>query len=523
MKLTLVNPPRSLYDCDEIAPPLGLLMLAEIARAEGAEASLVDFNLLVHTDRRLQGDDFYEPACARLLAENSDVYGFTSMAVDSHVALHLARLLKGIRPNVIIILGGPHFSSIATEVIRNYSWIDFVIKGEGEEALHTIIRDLQDNHILRLPLVLTSQSISKKSLFPAYDLVDLKSYFAVNPRHCLNYEGGRGCRFKCAFCYSPGHYGNARTFSIESKLEELARLKELGAKHIFFVEDNFINDPRHAFNFCHELRESGLDLTWNCYATLPQLSDELIDAMSEAGCVSVFLGVDAVGAESRKTYGKSFLRSETLLVEKISRCLDSGITPTCAFLLSPPSHPCGVDAEHTLRMALTAGTHGAQVRLNTLTMYNQTNVQNSYTRSLESDETKVGLMLDVPPTVERNSYATSEPQLFPFHSRYVSRNEWVAFVSQVHCLFTLFICYPRTLNELWMTKDISPYEIANRTLAGIDNLFGVAKVRRRDTELLSAITTLEKLTVGSKNSQLLLEAESERLLQANSLWRHQNA
>jgi hypothetical protein len=512
VKIALVNPPRSLYERGEIAPPLGLLTLAKAAQFEGVEVSLIDFNLLCQVQPELRGESFYENAIDRLLAEGASVYGFTSMAVDSHVALHLARLLKQAQPDVTNVLGGPHFSSIANEVLENYPWIDFVIRGEAETTFGNLIRDLRTKQNSKSRSVVSLGSGKHEGVSPAYDLVNLGLYYNVNPRRSLNFEGGRGCRFKCSFCYSPGHYNGARTFAIDSKIKELSNLVDLGAKHVFFVEDNFLNEPRHAIAFSKELQNAGLDLTWNCYVTLPQLSGEVIAAMAKGGCTGVFAGVDAVGELTQRTLGKRFLRGETALAEKLAECVGAGITPTCAFLLSPPSHPCGGDTEQTLRVALTARNCGAEVRLNTLTLYNQTKLQREFDPSVEVDETKVRLMLDVPKTVERNEYAKANPRLFPFHARYVPSPEWALFVSRIHCLFTLLACYPMTLDYLWSEKDISPVVIANSILVTTGDLVSIEKQRRRDVELLAAINVLEELTTGSKTSQALMENESENLL-----------
>lgn len=513
MKISLINPPRSRYDRSEIAPPLGLLRLAgEVNRAD-KDVSLVDFNLLYHLRPELAGDKFYECAVALLLDEEADIYGFTSMAVDSHVALHLAKLLKHARPEALIILGGPHFSSIAEQVIENYPWINFVMKGEGEVGFRNFINAQRGTYSSNIQKVLATQpTLHELSPLP-YELVDLGAYFTINPRCCLDFEEGRGCRFKCAFCYSPVHYSGVRNFSIDVSIEELHRLTRLGAKHVFFVEDNFINDPAHAITFCHELEKARLNLTWNCYATLPQLSTEVITSMARAGCTSIFAGVDAVGEFSQKAYRKRFLRQDSELRRKIVECVESGIEPTCAFLLSPPSHPCGVDTEATLRAALMSCNSGAQVVLNTLTLYNQTKVQTNAALRMEADETKATLMLDIPEVVEKNEYAQTNPHLFPFHSRYVPGPEWSSFISGAHCLLTLFLCYPQTIETIWLEKDISPLEIASEVKSAVGDLSLIEKPLRRDAELAVIISIIEKLMT-TRKMQTLLEVESLALLNA---------
>ena len=275
MKIDLVNPPRTYIDRSEIAPPLGLMRLAAVGQSCGIETSITDFNLLCHTDRALMNcEDFYSRSLGYLLNKNADVYCFTSMAVDTHIAIHLARLLKKELPKTVIVVGGAHFSSIAKAVIEKFPWIDFVVTGEGEEFIKKLPHSLKE---LKLHSVIEGSPLGTSGVgnLP-FDLVDLNLYFSVNPTRCLDFETGRGCRFKCAFCYSPTHYSGFRNFSIDNVIAGLRNATELGFKSVFFVEDNFLNDPARAADLCREIENASLDLTWQSYVTFPQFQVKII-------------------------------------------------------------------------------------------------------------------------------------------------------------------------------------------------------------------------------------------------------
>jgi len=236
--------------------------------------------------------------------------------------------------------------------------------------------------------------------------------------------------------------------------------------------------------------------------------------MARAGCSAVFTGIDAVGGVSQRAYRKGFLRHKTSLERKLTECVDAGVVPTCAFLLSPPSHACGTDFDETVGAALAARNCGAQVRLNTLTLYNRTKSRIDAGSPCHYDDLKPRLMLDVPEVVERNDYARAHPKLFPFHSRYVAGEEWETFVSLAHCLFTLFYCYPRTLDALWVEKGVSPRVVGAKVLEEVGELLDIEKPLRRDAELAAAIPIIEELTAATKKAQSILEAESCALLTA---------
>jgi hypothetical protein len=514
MKIELVNPPRTHIDRSEIAPPLGLLRLADAGRRAGFPVSITDLNLLCHTDERFASkDSFYEYAVDSLLEKEATAYAFTSMAVDTHVAIHLAKLLKEKRPEVVTVAGGTHFSSIAHAVIERFPWIDFVVTGEGESFMCDLPDLLRKN--TSRGVVKGSPSAESDYEDLPFELLDLDEYFFVNPNRCLDFETGRGCRFKCSFCYSPNHYDGFRNFSIDRTIAGLEKGVCLGFRNVFFVEDNFVNDTARATALCTELENAFTGLTWQAYATFPQLTSAVISKMSRAGCTGVFAGIDAVGTESRRFYKKAFVHNVEALQNRIRECVSNGIVPTCAFLFSPPSYTAGRDIDEILYYALAARNAGAQIRLNTLTLYNQTGSFLVNSSALEHDESKVRIMLDVPEFVEENFYGIHDPELFPFHSRYVGSGEWTDFVSLIHSLYTLIEAFPRTLEYLWDREDIVPVEIARRMLDNIGPLLDIPKAARRDAQLLAAVNVLESMASRKLDLQRILEMESSRFLVFN--------
>lgn len=469
MRVVLVNPPHSEFDRNEIGPPLGLLRLAGVARRAGWDADIIDFNLLWHTEPDLR-KDFFRAAGAVLAESDADVFGLGSMAVDSHLALELARSLKRERPDARIILGGTHFSAIAGEVADRFPWIDAVITGEGEAEFGAVLGNV-DGH---------APVHSQSPGFVDYDILPLAPYFALNPYRTVDVESARGCLFKCSFCFSPAHYPRRRTLDTGALLRELSFLAESGAQHCFFVQDNFLNSEDYALALCAELADAKLPLTWHCYATLPQINERVVRAMALAGCRALFTGIDAIGTVSERRYGKRFSSGAE---QKIQLCLDHGIVPTCAFLVAPPSHPCGGDAEQTIRAALAARALGAQIRLNVLTYYPGTRLASATPERFAWDERRVHLEMDVPEVVVSNPYAIEAPQLFPFHARYVSKCEWDRFIQQIHVLFTLLHARTDELADADRGDALEFFALADRVLAGTGDLFAVSKRDRRRREV----------------------------------------
>jgi hypothetical protein len=494
MHVVLVNPPKSHYDVEELAPPLGLLRLARVAQDLGVTVTIEDYNLLWHLDEQLRSS-FYEVATERLLGLDGDIYGFTSMAVDSHVALELARRVKAQRPAAVVVLGGTHFSSSAAMIQRAFPWVDRIVLGEGEDAFAALLREHGGHSLLGTPQTEVPR--------PLYDVVRFPAYFHVNPLRMVNMEAGRGCRYKCSFCYSPGHYHRVRDFGIEDVIAELSLLPALGVRHVWFVEDNFLNDPLRAGRLCRAIAEARLGLTWSCYATFPELSAGIIDALAEAGCTEVFSGIDAVGTASERSFHKAFLRGKTPLEVTTKRLVDAGITPTYAFLVAPPSHPAGVSLGITARTALEARCAGAETLLNPLNVYAGTLAASASEYVFAPDDVQARLMMDVPEVVAENPFAVVHPDLFPFHARYVGRDEWHGFLSLAHCLSTLIATYPQTLSSLMSTRGVDPVVVAQATLERFGDWSRLMSVERRAFEQDAGFFVLETLSEGSPASAVL--------------------
>jgi hypothetical protein len=480
------------------------LRLAAIAREAGASVVIEDFNLLYHLLPELQ-ENFYEAATSRLEALDADVYAFTSMAVDSHVALSLARRLKESDPRRITLFGGPHFSSLAGVLRGRYPWVDHVIAGEGEAQFVEFLRQRLGRPELSVLTQLSEAAMSPKL---DYSAVHLPAYFHVNPNRVLDYEVNRGCRYKCTFCYSPNFYASSRDFAVDRIVEDLAGMRDLGARRVFFVGDNFLNHRTWVEQLCSALEDAHLGIEWYCYATLPDLTEDVAVRMGRAGCRQVFLGIDVVGRVSEQHFHKAFMRRESDIERKIRMLRDCGIEdPTCGFILCPPSHLGSADLSTTLAVALHARRAGAQVLFNTLNLYPGTEAYQTQVVRHEADFVQVRLLLDVPPVLHVNPYAGDHPDAFPFHSRYVPAQEWREFLYQAHCLHTLVNSFPNDLLAAWEHSAVTPVDLAKSVLERVGDLLRLPAQERRQQEQNEGLTILADLA-RRRGAALLGEAHN---------------
>lgn len=512
MRLTLVQPPNGYLDHYDLAPPLGLLSMAAVLIEDSVEVSIVDFNLRGMQDPSLVTGGFYDRAVEAVAETRPDVVGFTSMALESHVCLELARRLKDRDQRIVMVFGGPHFSAIARPALALYPWVDHVVTGEGEIALRSLLRWLRGVDSELPPNVATRRGDtvelrrelqsngSLDDLPPArYDLVNLDEYFALNPARLLNVDSSRGCIFRCSFCYSPGHWGQGEQKRSSSKVaEEVQRLHALGARHLFFVQDNLVNSAAAAKELCQDLVAAGTQITWNAYATLPRLTPDMLDELAAAGCTEVFVGVDAVSLEAKRAFGKHFFKGWSELKPRLTACLDRGIVPTCAFMVDVPEDGDYTGTDAALLTALLTRNLGCGIRLNTLTLYNETATEQQFAdHPRHYTELKPRLLLDTPPVISENPYAAEHPELFPFHSTVLPLETYTRFVSGMHAAYTLFTSFSRTLLRYAVGDGHSLWELLDRVVEQVGDLVAVEPRQRRPLERKIFVAEFAKLSVSA--------------------------
>ena len=523
MKITLIQPPLLEQAANMLSPPLGLLSLAATAREQGVEASVLDFNLKgFQVPEFREPERFYVEAVELIEETKPDIVGFTSMGLESHVCLELAKKLKEQNPKLITLLGGAHFTSIAIDVIEKYEWVDFVICGEAEIPILHLLDALDQGtwndeiHNVafrngRGEAKLRRNILAKVDLdtipFPAYDLINPEDYFAVNPYRMTCLEHARGCQLKCSFCYSQSHWGHGeRGKSTARIIEELKLIRDLGWENVFFVADNFVTNREATEALCKEIENAKLNLDWNCYATLAQLDKNTLAYMSRAGCTSVFVGVDAVSGINKKNFKKSYFKGWEQLEKKLRLCMSAGILPTCSFMVSDTDSVEGI--EETIRTALFSRNIGASVVVNALAIYGETGCKKERIGAKASySNLKVALLFDTPKLNEDNTFAMKSPDLFPMHQGGTIRvlnSDLSVFCSVVN---NLLFAFPRTLIRLVFDNDLKLVSFVEKVLNDIATSDADKKINygidlARIAELLEKVTS-EKCSLA--NQTLALE------------------
>ena len=216
-----------------------------------------------------------------LLARNPRIIGLGVYIWNVTETTELVSALKRMRPDLIVILGGPEVSyeTEAQEIVR---LADHVITGEADLKFAEVCR------ALLVPESKAVSSVSQTSSLPkiiASDLPDLTKlalpyglYTDDDIAHRVIYvEASRGCPFTCEFCLSSLDIP-VRQFPLATLLAELDTLLARGVKQFKFVDRTFnlnLNVSRALLHFFHERLRPGLFLHFE------MIPDRLPDALRE--------------------------------------------------------------------------------------------------------------------------------------------------------------------------------------------------------------------------------------------------
>ena len=173
-----------------------------------------------------------------LLAQNPRIIGLGVYIWNVTESTGVVAALKRLRPELIILLGGPEvsFETDQQEIIR---LADHVITGEADLKFAEVCRQLLANETARPPRIIPAELPKLEDLALPYDL-----YTDEDVRNRVVYvEASRGCPFTCEFCLSSLDVP-VRQFPSPALLEQLQTLLDRGLLQFKFVDRTFNLNPQ---------------------------------------------------------------------------------------------------------------------------------------------------------------------------------------------------------------------------------------------------------------------------------------
>lgn len=327
MKVLFVEPPKEFWFVmgEYLPPPLGILQLAAFL-----EAKIKDVEIEVLDCQARQLD--WQGLEKHIESFDPDVVASSGLATcNTYTVVRTLETAKKVKPEVLTVTGGQHFTVMAQESLETYPEIDVIVRGEGEETLAELVQAFSEKkpfsrikgisfrhngeirHNPSRPLIRNMDDLP----FPGYHFVEdvvHKYHFTMMTGSETRYaiiEGSRGCPHRCKFCTQWRHWlGKWRTKSPKRIADEMEFcLQNYGSKFLWLTDDNFGLGQR-ANELCDEIIKRGIseDIMWFVQARCDDIVKykNLLPKMRKAGNYWVLLGVESHRESTLETFNKKY-------------------------------------------------------------------------------------------------------------------------------------------------------------------------------------------------------------------------
>ena len=259
-----------------------------------------------------------------LLKIRPDLVGLSAMAWQYDTCIKLINLIKSVLPEVKIAIGGYHATLMSEEIADSPEarLIDFMIRGEGEEACRRLVNALEGNDRLEDIPSLSYKNGADFVHNPRGETLDLSRLkLPIRDKRRLTWgyhilyskielmETSRGCTRGCNFCSMRHMYGRSfRTYPIERVLADLDDIYyKRRVRWVFIVDDNMVLNPKRVIALCDAIiarnyKKLNLVVQADCISMAQ--NEEMVSKMAQAGFKSVFLGIENASAKNLESAGK---------------------------------------------------------------------------------------------------------------------------------------------------------------------------------------------------------------------------
>ena len=316
-------------------PPLGLLYLAAACQSRGIDVELYDLA------------DLGEGKIP-----SGDIIGLSINTSYVYPTFH--RRIDEIRCKCKILVAGGQHATIYPEETCLELMLDYVLVGEGEYSLPTLIKRCYESNfstaICDIPDVYSrgnahfaqyTEDHRIKDLdilpFPARHLLPREEILLEKriPNHNIlstNIITSRGCPYNCQFCgnvYKGFAFRSAKNvkMEIQTLLNEYPQLQRL-----LFLDDNLFFNRNHAIDIISIMKES--NLLWTCNARVDGYTQDILPFADSSGCVEIKYGIESGSQKILNSMKKGITISD--IERTLKKTVEHGIGTKCFLMFGFP-------------------------------------------------------------------------------------------------------------------------------------------------------------------------------------------
>lgn len=326
-KICLISTPSPFLLDERVFPFLGILKVASAWREQGAEVDFLD----------LSGLENYEEVVSEYLTSCGELefVGITATTPQMPIAFKIGELIKSIKPNLKLVIGGSHVTLMHTaskkgsdratpEIKKILNVFDVLVAGDGELTLDPIVKldsgviDVDDK---KSPYFLSNKDFSELPM-PARDLIDLSSYkYSIEGENATSLIAQLGCPYRCSFCSgrSSPYLRLIRNRSTESVIEELEFLHKTYGYKGFMLYDDELNVNKNMIQLMEEIKKLAdkynTKFKLRGFTKSELFTEEQAEAMKMAGFTWLLTGFESGDPRILETIDKN------ATVEDNTRCV----------------------------------------------------------------------------------------------------------------------------------------------------------------------------------------------------------
>ena len=331
--------------------PLAMLHLAAVLEGR-EEYEIVDGNVEPDAGARL--DELTRNHRVELLAVS------VMPGPQMKAAIPLCREFRSKHPLVPIAWGG-YFPSIYTDATLNAPYVDYAVRGQGEDTLVELIaalrsrsgfeniRGLSYKNKSSLRVAGQYEHNAERSMkapdeypWPPYDRLDASKYILptfLGSRTTVH-QASIGCPYKCNFCGVITAYGSRQKMESPARTAEILKHQQdqYGINAVQFYDNNFFLREDHAVDLAERI--APLQLKWWSEARVDivlRYKDETLRKLRDSGATMIFFGAESGSDWALKEMNKQLEAHQTLDLAR--RLKDFGIIPEFSFVVGNPRDP----------------------------------------------------------------------------------------------------------------------------------------------------------------------------------------
>ncbi len=348
--------------------PYGVGAVASVLAEHGFDVAALDLSAVTGGLAALD---------AALDAHRPRIVGLSAVTNTYRNALRLARAVKQRDSRIVTIIGGPHVTFTAADVLADPA-IDVVVHHEGEMTALALA-----DHVLRGYHTLDGiEGISyrgpdgavrtnpERAFIRNLDEVPFIAREIFRGSYSAPYEPlvtSRGCPFQCTFCSASAFTGHTyRMRSPANVIDEIVYLQRRNIHRFNFSDDTLTASPKRVRQLCALISALGLRICWASESRVDVVTREFLAMLAQHGCTQLQFGVESGDQAVLDSIHKRITVDE---VEQAVRwAFDAGLMIICSMMIGHPADT-KESVARSIELATRLEAAGAEVRFHVCTPY----------------------------------------------------------------------------------------------------------------------------------------------------------